>query len=45
MGIVFMVVNGAGFLAMLPSLGTVPQEGSGTRSIRSIHTQRETSRC
>ena len=24
--IVFMVVNGAGFLAMLPSLGTVPQE-------------------
>ena len=24
--IVFMMVNGAGFLAMLPSLGTVPQE-------------------
>lgn len=24
--VVFMIVNGAGFLAMLPSLGSIPQE-------------------
>ncbi len=38
--IVFMVVNGAGFLAMLPSLGTVPQEEVWDE-VRQIYTYTE----